>query len=154
MSVVKLLRTSALPLGAALSWQLQQRYSHTQPSLTIQPEFCAKSLCTFPANNPTEDRSIYYENKDINTRIFGVFDGHGGWNVSNYLQNNLTDVLLENLNKNTKVSRNMCPGDVIESSILHTFTELEEAYIDKIRSAYELGFGGTICIFSHCCILV
>ena len=99
---------------------------------------------TFPANNPSEDRSIYFEDKNTKTRIFGVFDGHGGWNVSNYLHHNMTRVLLKNMD-NAKAGNEQynCSADSLEASLLTTFTELEEAYIEKIRAAYELGFGGT-----------
>ena len=105
-----------------------------------------KSLSTFPANNPSEDRSIYYENRINNLRIFGVFDGHGGWNVSNYLQKNMTNVMLKNMHHVASYENSLShdQADIIEASVLKSFTELEEGYIEKIRSAYELGFGGKV----------
>lgn len=145
MSASRILRGSVFPLGvAALSWQYAQykQYTLSMP----QADSVTKSLCTFPANNPSEDRSLYY--KKGNMRIVGVFDGHGGWNVSNYLHNNLADVLVKHLDTFSQ-SSSLSTADEIETSVLKTFTELEENYIDKIRPAYELGFGGTDTLRTH-----
>ena len=111
-------------------------------NLTHSSTMKMKSLHTYPANDPSEDRCIYYENKDNFIRIFGVFDGHGGWNVSHYLHNNMTEVLLRNIESLKSEGGESTVAETIERAMFSSFSELEEGYINKIRSAYELGFGG------------
>lgn len=147
-----LLRGGVFPLGAALACLVHNRQQLNYSLEAPKADKISKSMCTFPANNPTEDRSIYHENRTLNTRIFGVFDGHGGWNVSNFLENNMTNVLLKNLKmmeciKNDNDFSHEAHDVIIEAAMLKSFTELEESYIEKIRSAYELGFGGNRPVF-------
>lgn len=52
---------------------------------------------------------------------FGIFDGHGGENCSEYLKNNFLDYLVENKN---------FPHD-IKTSIIETFDKLEEEFCEK-----------------------
>ena len=52
---------------------------------------------------------------------FGVFDGHGGENCSEYLKNNFLDYLIENKN---------FPHD-IKTSITETFDKLEDEFYEK-----------------------
>jgi pyruvate dehydrogenase phosphatase len=93
-----------------------------------------KKSCSssFPANNPCEDRFVISHSAvPSGCNIFGVFDGHGGYHVSEYASKNLVDILSKHLEKSTSVS----------SALEDTFTEIEESYTSKIRECYKLGFG-------------
>lgn len=147
MSALRVLRASALPLGGALSLaRPRQDQNQGGSALSMgKMKVTTKSLHSFAANSPTEDRSLYYEDRDRDTRIFGVFDGHGGWNVSNFLHHNMTSVLLRHMEgvQTSEEHSSSTSADALEVSLLRAFTELEETYVEKIRPAYELGFGGT-----------
>lgn len=102
------------------------------------------SYYSHSANDPCEDRAVYFENSDSNARICGVFDGHGGWNVSHYLQNNFVPTYNK---KYLHHSSNHRPNDenklvaCIQQSLMESFDELENSFIKKVSPAFELGFG-------------
>lgn len=87
---------------------------------------------SFPANNPSEDR--LFINKELKKyQIFGVFDGHGGWQVSDFVIKNLPSVLFPKLTVDSTKS--------VSVALHETFHELESNYIEKIKNSYNLGFG-------------
>lgn len=87
---------------------------------------------TFPANNPSEDRCVINHSADPNGHnIYGVFDGHGGYQVSEYASKRLVDIL----------SNHLKMTESVPSALENTFVEIEESYISKIRDCYKMGFG-------------
>jgi len=51
----------------------------------------------YPANEPCEDRFNVYQFKNTNAYYAGVFDGHGGWQVSDYAMRKMHTYLDEAL---------------------------------------------------------
>ena len=57
---------------------------------TPEPNFTRNTLTSrafvlqYPANEPCEDRFNVYQFKNTNAYYAAVFDGHGGWQVSDY----------------------------------------------------------------------
>ena len=56
--------------------------------------FCLTDEFQYPANNPIEDRISVGSGSKY--KIYSVFDGHGGWQVSDYLMKNLNDYFDQN----------------------------------------------------------
>jgi serine/threonine protein phosphatase PrpC len=87
---------------------------------------------SFPANNPSEDRLLILNSQSQQPyQVFGVFDGHGGWQVSDYMKTKTPTILVSKLES----------GISVESAINETFHEIEKNYSESIRPAYQLGFG-------------
>jgi pyruvate dehydrogenase phosphatase len=87
---------------------------------------------SFPANNPCEDRILIHDEAN-KFQIYGVFDGHGGWQVSDYILTNTPLILAPKLQNENQIS--------VEKALKETFFELERNYITSIQQAYQLGYG-------------
>jgi serine/threonine protein phosphatase PrpC len=101
----------------------------------VQLTDCARfSSGSYPANNPTEDR--YLHGNTPNWSVGAVFDGHGGWQVSDYVSRNLVDKVLDRISA-------IPEGDEItlDAAITEAFESMEQDVVDKIRPAFNLGFG-------------
>lgn len=85
---------------------------------------------SYPANNPIEDRFVYGTINDA--RLAAVFDGHGGWQVSEYLHRHI----LSRLNE-IKQSTNEDWPKVLSN----TFDQLESELKSSVLASYRLGFG-------------
>lgn len=94
------------------------------------------SRATYPANHPLEDRDVMIEAGDYRLGI--VFDGHGGWNVSDYASKNLPPLVLKKL---SELRHGAADDAVIDEAIASSFQEIEDAYIASIANAYDNGFG-------------
>mmetsp|Transcript_18242 Transcript_18242/g.18309 ORF Transcript_18242/g.18309 Transcript_18242/m.18309 type:complete len:363 (-) Transcript_18242:27-1115(-) len=99
------------------------------------------SYVTYDANNPPEDR--YSVQEEGGWSAYAVFDGHGGWQVSEFSKNMLFPTLLPSI---TKVEA--ADSHTIRSNILTTFQGIEKKYIDLIRPAYKLGHGSVASVGS------
>ncbi len=113
---------SALPL-VVVTEQQRRRKCH-----------CNFSTATYPANNPTEDRHVTREDKGW--KIAAVFDGHGGWQVAEYVSTDLVPTVLENLG-NIKETDEI----KIDESIFKSFNFVENNIISAARPSFKLGFG-------------
>ena len=96
---------------------------------------CARfSAATYPANDPTEDRHVMK-----NTPSWGVaavFDGHGGWQVSEHASKILVDKALANLelvNESDEI--------LIDEKLTEAFDFMEKEVVSKVRPAFNMGFG-------------
>jgi len=103
------------------------------------------SYASYDANSPSEDRFSVFEDGDW--KACGVFDGHGGWQVSDYVQQNLVAKVLKKI-------KEIVPNDstALESAVISSFLEVEKSYIELIRPAYQLGFGDVASVGS-CALL-
>lgn len=100
----------------------------------------AKSSCrkitnsTYPANNPSEDRSIFGSR---NGWAYGaVFDGHGGWQISDIASKVLLNLIFN------KIEQNKTFNEInVEKQIVESFQEMEDIIVESIRPAFHFGFG-------------
>jgi pyruvate dehydrogenase phosphatase len=108
------------------------------------------SVGTYTANDPCEDRNVFYE--EAGFRIAGVFDGHGGWNVSEFASKSLIPKLLLKLKKPAVENENL--DTKFDVDTISAFHEIEESYIEGVRSAYRLGHGGVASVGSCVCLAI
>lgn len=93
------------------------------------------NLVSYPANNPIEDRVVVSDLENWKGRLAAVFDGHGGWQVSDYLSKNITlnaEKQLKSLSKPSKENLKQ----IMES----LFDSLEQEIYDNARKPYSMGF--------------
>jgi len=76
-------------------------------------------------------------------RAAAVFDGHGGWQVSDFASKHLLKLALEKL-KNVD-----CKDDtVLDKSINDSFKFIEETILRRLKDSFDMGFGeGAIILF-------
>nr|CCA18571.1 protein phosphatase 2C putative [Albugo laibachii Nc14]CCA20529.1 protein phosphatase 2C putative [Albugo laibachii Nc14] len=99
------------------------------------------SSAAYRANSPIEDRKIIklYPNGDV---FAGVFDGHGGWQVSNYLNTHLIDYVRQELGQNRQTGDSTLDlQDSICGSLQRAFMRTDRDLAARVRLAFELGFG-------------
>ena len=82
-----------------------------------------------------KSKSIENFNNNINQMLFELFDGHGGDDISNFLQQNFTQVYKNNLD---------AFDYDIPKSLTHTFKEVDELIKDSLSNLEGMGSTGTI----------
>ena len=146
--------SSAACVGSLLCSSSSHCDAHLEA--TGVPAFSA----TYAANDPSEDRSVVACLKlppvdaavgaaalrDV--KMVGVFDGHGGWQVSNFVVSNVVDVVTRHLG--------LLEGKMDEQSVScalrGSYAELEGRYKEGVRQSYAYGFGAVAKV--GCCALV
>lgn len=68
--------------------------------------------------------------------VAAVFDGHGGWQVSDFVSKTLVDSILESI-KNVSEKNEIS----IDRRISRAFQVMEADVVDKVRPAFNMGFG-------------
>lgn len=89
-----------------------------------------------PANLPIEDRYVIDHLGQV--KLAAVFDGHGGWQISEYLYQNIKS-RIETLSKTNK------KWDQVLNS---AFDQLENEIVDLVRGSYKLGFSSVASVGS------
>ena len=102
------------------SWSVQEYAYKEEPNLNYRE------------NMEDKGKSIDGFNNDNNVGIFCIFDGHGGMEVSNYLQKNIINYFKEILMENSD----------IENSLINIFKIIDEKFIDVFYNT----IGSTACI--------
>lgn len=103
------------------------------------------SVHTYPANNPSEDRFDTKIKKKWNA--CAVFDGHGGWQVSDFSSKSLLDTIIGNVDDIDTTDE-----IALDAAITNSFQEVESNIINSIRSPFKIGFGEVAKVGS--CVLV
>lgn len=116
-----------IPLDSAWFLPLTNHHDPAQSSCRM----IAKA--TYPANNPTEDRSIFGSK---NGWAYGaVFDGHGGWQISDIASRVLLNLILNKLENNKTMDE-----IELDQQISQSFQEMEDIIVESIRPAFQFGF--------------
>ena len=124
-----------------------QRRDKVVSQVLVKSDVC---IGTYTANDPCEDRNAFCD--DSGFKIAGVFDGHGGWNVSEYASKILIPRLLIKLKQSSlEKSLDETRADAITIS---TFDEVENSYIESVRTSYKLGFGSVASVGSCVCLAI
>jgi pyruvate dehydrogenase phosphatase len=106
---------------------------------------------SYPANNPSEDRMVIGSHD--RWAYAAVFDGHGGWQVSEVASKVLLNLLLQSLEEHKECTAKESYNEMkIDQVITEVFHEMERLIIDSIRPAFQLGFGDVAKVGS--CVLV
>lgn len=125
------LRTSLKCLAAPVAVAL---HANTINSIPQQTECARFSASTYPANDPSEDRHLMKNTPEWS--VAAVFDGHGGWQVSDIVSKTLVESILASL-KNVDEKSEIA----IDRRITRAFESMEHDIIDRVRPAFNLGFG-------------
>lgn len=100
---------------------------------------------TYPANDPIEDRMIFGKESEW---IYGaVFDGHGGWQVSEKASKDIMKTLFGKLSRVENVN-----DVLIDKCIIEAFDDTEKDIIRTIRPSFQMGFGEVAKVGS--CVLI
>lgn len=121
-------------------------------SIPSQGVACRKLVThSYPANNPSEDRMVIGSHN--HWAFAAVFDGHGGWQVSEVASKVLLNLLLQSLEEHKECTAKDTYNEMkIDQVITEVFHEMERLIIDSIRPAFQLGFGDVAKVGS--CVLV
>jgi len=96
---------------------------------------CASfSAATYPANDPIEDRHLHKHVGEWG--VAAVFDGHGGWQISDLVSQVLVDKVMDgivNVSEKDEIT--------VDEKILAAFESMEKDVVSRVRSAFNLGFG-------------
>ena len=85
---------------------------------------------------PIEDRFDCREISEKNNKkgyLLNVFDGHGGWQVAEFCEKNLSKEFQKALDKE----------DSVEKAFNTSYDNVEFKFLDIARMAYQNGFGST-----------
>lgn len=90
--------------------------------------------------------------------LLSVFDGHGGWQVAKFLQEQLTPILrqkLEQLHDNTTstISAKVLDAKVLQDALRQAYIDLDELLCKRMQPAVSLGFARFACV-GACAITV
>lgn len=96
-----------------------------------------RGVCTYPANSPIEDRMISGVHKNGWT-FGGVFDGHGGWQVSEAASQKLLDLIFENFPSD---ATDLSKSHSVDTHIITAYQRMEDMIVDAMREAFQMGFG-------------
>lgn len=113
------------------------RDKNTLPVTSINSDSSASIqrvvTASYSANSPNEDRSISHTRNDW--IVGGIFDGHGGWQVSEFASTNFINTLMPKL-----LLKDSGAVEEISNTLSKTFEDIEKSYIDLVRSPYNMGF--------------
>lgn len=103
----------------------------------------------YPANNPIEDRFATHSLKNADGYCASVFDGHGGWQISEYASNNLhgyIDQEFKALGKKSGFSE-----EEIHKVLNNAFDRVESDIRAVALHAYQFNFP-QLCNIGSCCL--
>lgn len=133
----------ALPI--ALGFRLSSSWTPLTRRLSSLSDSPPYSVADYPANDPMEDRHVVQISPKM--RLAAVFDGHGGWQVSNYSAAVLPDLIARNI---ADCNDEKCYRQAMEKS----FLSVENSIIESVRASYQLGIGYVASIGSCAVIAV
>lgn len=123
-------------------------------SSMILPSFSA----TYDANSPSEDRCIPSQLiKGWNCAA--IFDGHGGWQVSEFASKTIfteldKNLIPESINLSTTSSADEIKKSInsLDTTLIQTFADVEKSYLASVINSFKVGYGEVAKV--GCCALV
>ena len=111
------------------------------------------SCAAYKANAPMEDRYAMAVNE--RDAFFTVMDGHGGWQVAEYVKEHLivnTQEELDNMMKKCQDEK-VCQVDGLSSAITRGFEKTDSDLLNKVRENFNMGYKQVASVGS-CALLV
>lgn len=103
---------------------------------------------TYNANNPTEDRWVMAQIQTSQSKslldVACVMDGHGGWQVSEFVSQRI----LSRFSNMLQQQQSLDDDQQVDGLITDLFNQLESDYISSIKNSYALGYTKLILVFS------
>ena len=98
------------------------------------------SCAAYRANAPLEDRYAMAVNE--RDAFFAVMDGHGGWQVAEYVQEHLIANTQEELDNTVKKCEDekVCQVDGVSSAITRGFERTDSDLLSKVRESFNMGY--------------
>lgn len=90
---------------------------------------------SYAANSPIEDRYVVSDLNNHKAKCAAVFDGHGGWQVADFLHKNLVPKLESTVSKYSNLKPNT------QKILTEVFDALEEEIYQNAKGSYSMGFG-------------
>lgn len=125
---------------------MSQKLNRVQQCLFQKPQQCQRNqlknrvqTLQYPANNPIEDRVSFAQLSNIEGFFAAVYDGHGGWQISDYCEKNIVQILEKALQQNQAKFKGNFDEWVIES-LVQTYDQVEDTFLKLAREGYRLGF--------------
>ena len=122
----------ALPLASVVGLYTYQM-DYQRAVRTHVPAF---STVTYPANSPIEDRISASHLSSPSATIASVFDGHGGWQISNFLHDHINSAFTAAFQKTSGDAKGR-----VEAALKAAYDELENKIVDMAKESYRIGFG-------------
>ncbi len=97
---------------------------------------------TYTANDPIEDRHVFTDltGMGLEGLVAAVFDGHGGWQVSEFAKTRITGSLGKSLRDIGSLHETE-GYDPLVYALINTFLQLDRDFLYHIRDTFSLGFG-------------
>ncbi len=97
---------------------------------------------TYTANDPTEDRHVFTDLAGVGLEGFlaAVFDGHGGWQVSEFAKTRIAGSLGKSLRDIGSLPETK-DYDPCVHALINTFLYLDRVFLYHIQDTFSLGFG-------------
>ncbi|KAA0157206.1 hypothetical protein FNF27_01813 [Cafeteria roenbergensis] len=96
------------------------------------------TTASYPANHPIEDRNVSFA-LGAGVRVAAVFDGHGGWQCSDFAMNELESAITaERPHCNTDPAHD--PAE-LGRLLARAYGRLDRDFAAAVRPAFRLGFG-------------
>lgn len=115
-------------------WRLAVPLTYLATDRWVRNSAPPYATVTYAANSPIEDR---VSAETISEGVLAsVFDGHGGWQISNYLHQHISPVFTSAYQHSTG-----SPKKRVEDALRHSYDQMEGAVVDMARQAYKVGFG-------------
>lgn len=92
-------------------------------------------LNQYPANKPVEDRWAIGNLVNTEGFVAAVFDGHGGWQVAEFVSKSLIPTIDFELSQ-IKSS----PGKTVEEALSEAFRKVEQKFTEFAKEGYLMGF--------------
>lgn len=143
-------------------------------SSSSSPYVASYCFASYNANGPMEDRvdvllSSSSDDKNDNSFFssgglendvqkmdyFAVFDGHGGWQVSDYAKSSLIPNTVKEMNAMVKKCEDeqVCEVEAIPKAITRAFERTDRDLLTQVRQSFAMGFGQVARVGS-CALLV
>ena len=115
-------------------WRLAVPLTYLATDRWVRNSAPAYATVTYAANSPIEDRvSAETFREGV---LASVFDGHGGWQISNYLHQHVSPVFSSSYQHSSG-----SPKERVKVALRQSYDQMETSIVGMARQAYKVGYG-------------